>query len=66
MMKLTGRKRHRVQPGGRFRSPTLVLQVEEAGHVTECYGGLIDSYPVRRWRDATVEDLTIEPAQEIA
>jgi hypothetical protein len=58
-MKLTGRKRYRIEKP-LFRKPRLVLQLEETGRETEFLGGYIEHYTVNRWRDATVEDLSVE------
>lgn len=62
---LTGRRRYRVARSGWCRSATLVLQVEVAGYTVDCIGGYIDHIPVRFWRDANIQDLSVHEAQEM-
>jgi hypothetical protein len=57
-VKLTGRRRFRLQSGGLRRNYTIVLQVEVAGREPRCIAGHIDSVDVRYWRDAQLEDMT--------
>ena len=58
---LTGNRRYRLMKGrGWFGQDVLVLQVEVEGYEAENCGSFIDSYPVRYFRDARVEDLTLE------
>jgi 1,2-phenylacetyl-CoA epoxidase catalytic subunit len=56
-MRLTGRTRFRAQQRA-FGPAKMVLQVEEEGIHTSSTGGHVESEVRRRWRDATVEDLT--------
>lgn len=57
---LTGRRRYRIQRRW-FRAPLLVLQVEErrCGYTDDAHG-LGRRYSSIQWRDARVEDLTLE------
>jgi hypothetical protein len=59
--KLTGAKRFRLGSEGRLsRRQVVVLQVEESyDHCTPC-GPSFDTRTYTHWRDATLEDLTLE------
>lgn len=59
--KLTGRRRYREQKR-LLRSSLLVLQVEETFTAWFSEGGSVDSRDHIGWRDATVADLMIIPA----
>lgn len=54
----TGRRRFRVEK--KWGQQRLVLQIEETGHEIDFFGGYVDRQHVTRWRDAKVEDLTVE------
>lgn len=55
-MKPTGNYRNRTH-NRIFRTPLLVLQIEETGTVFSSQGGQIEADQYTRWRDARVEDL---------
>ena len=56
----TGRQRYRIQRLGWLgRRYVCVLQVEEEGFVTTCCAGHTDTQFIRRWRDATVGDVSL-------
>jgi hypothetical protein len=52
--KPTGRWRHRLGYDG-----CLILQIEEEGLHTAFLTGRVDTEWVKRWRDATVADITL-------
>lgn len=54
---ITGRYRYRADKEGH-----VILQLEEKYLSTSCLAGHIDSEWVRQWRDAMVEDVTINMA----
>ena len=57
----TGKRRHRLQKGrGWFGQDVLVLQIEVSGYESQYCGGYIDHVQVKYYRDARVEDLTME------
>ena len=41
-----------------FRKPLLVLQVEVKERKVESLGGWVDTYTVKYWRDATIEEIS--------
>lgn len=56
-MTFTGRKRYRRGWFGK-----LILQIEETFDRWDSLGGDIDCRRVKRWRDATVDDISLEEA----
>ena len=57
--KLTGKRRHRVKKTI-FGNDMLVLQVQVTGSRTYCIGPYVETDDVTYWRDARVEDLSVE------
>lgn len=62
-MKLTGRRRYRVQRR-MFGKSVLVLQVEEVWEGWHNFAGHLDRSTGKQWRDARLEDLTTADATD--